>query len=485
MFKGLVELIVSRDESVLINGVPLIFTGYDEMIIEEEINNHTSLVLRGESLFNKDVRVGQEISVTAVGNINNALIKRRDLLFTGVIEKVETIESFITIEAKSFSIELDRKKRKRSFQDINKKYSDMLKVIQEEGKYDKFHFILPEKNDRIVENLLVQYDETDWEFLKRIVSHFNEAIIIENGKSTEEKQSVKGEKKWTIWAGFVAEATKALDPTNYKITGSVNLKDNYIIASTKLKYEIGNLISDNSKIYIIIKSKLTLINNIITYEYKMVEKEKLNLYKQNNSNIAGKSVLAEVVEVGTKENLTRVRVDFVFDNEEGNVESQEKGYTRSGDKKYWFKFATPYSGSDSGIYFMPEIKDKLLINFINGHEDNGFAGESLRDGNKYNDKSPEVVHKRIKISTGQQILLSKELEKVRIIGNEDRTVFADFVKDYIKFSAEGSSATLKKDSISLTVGDSSIIMTKEGIELKAGSSSIKLSKGGKIEVVGS
>lgn len=488
MIKELVELIIDRNRSIVVNGKALNFTVVKEIFIDEEINNHTSLQLHGDLPMNEGVSVGQEIKVTAVNNSNElAGMLRSDLLFTGVIEKVETTGSFITIEAKSFSIALDRKKRKRSFQDIKKTYDDVIKVIKNEGKYDKFNFILPSKNNKTIDNLLIQYDETDWEFLKRIVSHFNEAIVIENGKSSDKDGGGSGEKKWNIWTGFVAEGSKPLDKANYIIKGNENLKESYLLVSSRVKYEVGSLITNIGKTYLVAKVKISYVNSIITYEYRMVEKDKLNIPKQNNLNISGESVLAEVVEVGTGENLTRVRVDFVFEDtivkkgekeEKPKLEPEEEGNTRTGWNKYWFKFATPYSSGNGGIYFMPELKDRLLINFINSNEDSGFAGESLREKNELQEKKPEVVHKRIKISTGQQIMLSKELEKVMLIGNDDRTVFADVVKDHIRFVADESEAVLKKDLITLKNAENTVQMNPDGILLQAGDSTVKMAKDG-------
>lgn len=499
MLERLYELIIDRNKSIIINDEEVRFSAIKEVNIDEAINEHSSLILKGELLEIGNFYTGQNISVSSRSNSNDLLASfRQDILFTGLIEKVETIGNNISIEAKSNSILLDREKKNRSFQDINKKYSELFEVLEKEGKYEKLQFMFNDKLDKTLDKLIIQYEETDWEFIKRMASHFNQGIVLENGCSfTGEMRPSNKTKK--IFFGFFEDGSRELEGVNYIIKGKDSIKGNYLLVSTKRKYELMNIINFENRKYLVTQVKMSYVKNIIVYEYLLEEKNNLYFPKIINQNINGKSILAQVKEVGTGENLTRVRVDFIFENrtigKEKNIkelilESEEKDNSRTAWDKYWFKFATPYSSQNGGIYIMPEPKDRLLINFVS--EENFYAGESIREDNKLQEKHPEASHKRIKISTGQQVMLSKELEKVMIIGNDERTVFADVVKDHIKFVADESEAVLKKDNITLKncdntvhmndsgmlleTGDSLVSLTKEGINLKIGDASIILNK---------
>lgn len=69
---------------------------------------------------------------------------------------------------------------------------------------------------------MMQYEETDWEFLKRVVSKKKEVILIEDGKtdtkeeqkdgadSKNEKESKQKEKKWNIWFGMISNKGRPL-----------------------------------------------------------------------------------------------------------------------------------------------------------------------------------------------------------------------------------------------------------------------------------
>lgn len=476
------ELIIASGKSIIINGKKIEIIGIEEVTIKEEVNNHSNLNLSFSTTESNIINVGEEISIKAVSN-SNAVIFRNDLIFSGIIEKVEIRDNIVKLEAKSFSIELDRVKRKRTFQDKEKTYKDIIDAVVKESKYNKFKFIISQNCNKPIEKLIIQYDETDWEFLKRIMSHLGESIIIENGISYDKEIAENNkDKKWAICLGFLDDGKRDLHKPKYLVKGSVNLKEDYLLSSSSAKYEIGHYISHNEKLYIVTKSNIKNDGNVIIYEYTMVSKEKFISNRIKNQNIAGETILAEVVEAGTGENLTRVRVDFIFDK---IPESKVPDNTRNAWNKHWFRLSTPYAGEGTGMYFMPEKGDKLLITFMNSEEENSFAGESIRDDNKFIDRNTELVHKRIKISTGQQVMLSKELEKVMLIGNDDRTVYEDVTKDHVRIVADESEGIFQKDVISLQVGESRIVLGPDSIEIKCGSSHIKLDKSGKIEVKGS
>lgn len=480
------ELVLVRDRSIEVAGECISVLSLTEINIKRKINEHSEAFIYGtidaegkEKLkgnINKDIKIK---SFQAIEGNNS------DLLFAGIIEKIEfvtgPISSTFKIYGKSYSALLDRIKRKRSFQDIKKTYKEMTDIVLKEGEYTNLLFVQDKNRDSSIDKLLVQYEETDWEFLKRVYSHLKYPFVLEDGRKLSEDRgsSNSDRKKWILWIGYPDRGAKDLSYEK-SFTEIVNrFGEDYITLQTPNRYEIGDKLKYNNKVYRVTEANTYYKGSTIESEYVLSEEVKVYIPKVFNENISGKNILAEVVEVGTGENLTRVRVDFIFDGK-STLESGEANNLRTSWNKYWFKFSTPYSGTDTGMYFMPEVKDRLLINFMDNVEDNSYAGESLRDENKFTDSQTEIGHKRIKISTGQQLMLSKDLEKVMLIGNDDRTVFADIVKDHIRFVADESEAILQKDVISLNVGESKIILGKDKIEITSGSASIVLNSDGRI-----
>ena len=73
---------------------------------------------------------------------------------------------YLTLEAKTHTYRMDLKKKIRSFQNTGETFSQIMGAAAESypGLVRVEHF-----TDRPVDQLLFQYEETDWEFLKRLM----------------------------------------------------------------------------------------------------------------------------------------------------------------------------------------------------------------------------------------------------------------------------------------------------------------------------
>ena len=100
------------------------------------------------------------------------------ILFSGMIRQVELKEegkyTMLTLDAVSHSWKMDIHKRSRSFQNITRTYRE----IGEEILQDYKGRLLGEIEDRKLEYPLIQHRETDFQFLKRILSYVGEGIKI-------------------------------------------------------------------------------------------------------------------------------------------------------------------------------------------------------------------------------------------------------------------------------------------------------------------
>ena len=86
---------------------------------------------------------------------------------------------------------MDREKKYRAFQDTNMSYSEIIQEILVDYKTtenSKVEVLMNKKSEEKIKELIVQFDETDWEFLIRIASHLGLSII-----NTD---------KSVVWMGF-------------------------------------------------------------------------------------------------------------------------------------------------------------------------------------------------------------------------------------------------------------------------------------------
>jgi len=149
------------------------FLYIDKLIIKKSLNNHSILELEGEIKENNIEKyqkiIGQQIDIL----LNNDEDKR--YIYCGIIEDIEinitNHNYFLKIKAYSYSYQSDKIRKFEIHQNINKTYKDIIEHI---NKNYEFKFYLKNKQNEKPEKIILQYDETDFEFIKRLGSYLNE-----------------------------------------------------------------------------------------------------------------------------------------------------------------------------------------------------------------------------------------------------------------------------------------------------------------------
>ena len=84
------------------------------------------------------------------------------------------------------SVLLDRIPKYKSFQDPTISYKDILKEVNKNyrtnNESEKSNFVELGDGLKEVPRMTIQYNETDWEYLKRIGSYTGEPVIVFNDK---------------------------------------------------------------------------------------------------------------------------------------------------------------------------------------------------------------------------------------------------------------------------------------------------------------
>lgn len=145
-----------------------------ELEIKQMLNEHSSMhitaLLYDEQKDNDiyDTKAGTQIALEQKNGEQN------ELLFQGIVTKIAIEKKqdiyYLNIEALSNTYLLDIKKVSQSFQNVNMTYIDMIKKVLQ--PYQGSDVIDNASEGRTIENLIVQYMETDWQFIKRVISHF-------------------------------------------------------------------------------------------------------------------------------------------------------------------------------------------------------------------------------------------------------------------------------------------------------------------------
>ena len=142
------------------------------------VNKHTKVYLK--LLISEDVMkelerspiVGKSIEI----NIQQNEVKT--VYFIGYIDDAEwkkAEEIYVELHAVSFTKKMDIKKKKSSFQRIGIKYFKLIEQI-----VSAYHgqYLIQDGKDKQIQYPIIQYDETDWELIKRVAAHLDTVVSV-------------------------------------------------------------------------------------------------------------------------------------------------------------------------------------------------------------------------------------------------------------------------------------------------------------------
>lgn len=105
----------------------------------------------------------------------------KEAIFFGVVSHARVCHlselSVLELEGKSYSWMMDMEKRSRSFQNPQMSYRELAEIVLQDYPGSKMIF---SAQDAPIGSLILQYEETDWGFLKRVMSRIGAALTPES-----------------------------------------------------------------------------------------------------------------------------------------------------------------------------------------------------------------------------------------------------------------------------------------------------------------
>lgn len=369
---------------------PYELTNLTELKIVKKINEHTKLHVTGVIPENqKDSYVNMTECETAI-EVNQSEDSQTVPLFKGIVSKI-TVKAvqgiyYLDVEAVSYTYNMDIKLNSRSFQNKNMTYRELVSQVTSSYKGADTIFTVPE--NKSIEKLIIQYNETDWQFLKRIASEFNTGLVA--GGIYDSPKFYFG----------IPDSANSVNLDNYNYTVSKKISDfrssseNYIdgidendfiyyeVETDKL-LNIGEQTEFLGKNLLVYNAVTSIENGILKHIYTLSPKKGLSQNKIYNNQFIGLSIHGTIIDVSKDQ----VRVKLNIDN------SQNK------DEAWWFGYSSVYTAEgNSGWYCMPELNDQVRIYFPDNKEEDGIAVSSVRlnsDGDKKL-SNPDVKYFRTK-----------------------------------------------------------------------------------------
>ncbi len=412
-----------------------------ELELVKKVGEHTRLYVRGV------LKEGEEDSLIAEQWDTSAirLTESGKPLFCGVATDVGVIcESgvyYLEVEAVSWTIKLDREEKKRSFQEKGLSYKSIVNQIAgEAGGTAKC--VAPDKQ---IENLLLEYRETDWQFLKRLASHSNSVIVADPTKESPAFSfGLADGKSYTEETGKADFSVKKrvsryrelsqCQEISYQEEDAVE----YTVRTEFAALEIGDQVNIKGKTLYVREVRTSLKGSVFLCTCSATTKQGISAAKLCHPYISGLTLDGKVLKVINDTVKVHLSIDA----------SQEEG------KAYPFPYATGYSTEEhTGWYVMPEEGDTVQIVFPTEDENQAYAVQSVRQEDTPKTADPKV--KYLRTPDGKEIKLDKEeilitaMDGITLIRINEKTGVDVFTDKEVKVISEGNITVTSGDNITM------------------------------------
>lgn len=386
-------------EKIRVNGYNI--QSIKKLIIHTNINDHVTMQLTGilNNEDDKDIDSttnNKTIEIYYEGNQNTTL-------FYGVVTNIEiNVEHGvyeIKLEAKSMTYLMDIKLKSRSFQDTSMTTHKLIDSIMSEYENSNYIVNIP---DEVVNELLTQYEETNWQFLKRIASKYNQGLY-----------PVMNAKLIQFFIG-TPDQPKSLkkESTNYKIYKDLDnynyMLENFLQDANEIDYityevenheilKLGDNIQIQGQYFYVYEGMYEIKDGILENTYKLRIINGLRQEKIFNTKIIGSSVNGKIIKVQSDKVKVHLEIDENQDDETA----------------YWFDFSTMSASSDgSGWYCMPEIGDSVRVYFPTKDEDEAYAvsavSEYTQGSGETEDRMGDPSNKYLRTAHDKQVKLTPD-----------------------------------------------------------------------------
>lgn len=356
---------------------------------------------------------------------------------------------------------MDLQKHTRTFQEKSLRYEQLLDTCN--SGYEQAAKIMTVGKSRQIGELVVQYQETDWAFIKRLASQ-NHTVVVPDAETKGSKYYFGLPKRDAVITGDMQEYEKQCDMKAYwekKNKGlSVTPQDfTYYIWQSREIYQLGDTGMIEGRPLIVWKIETKMRGNELYHTYYMKPESAFQTIEQDNITVAGASLF------GTVTNIQREQVQVTLQEDENADHAGER----------WFPYATVYSSADgTGWYCMPEKGDQIRLYFPTGKEAEAYVASAYHDAGSGLRSDPSVKFWRNK--QGKEIRLAKDRI---LLTNNDGSYMEMSDEDGIELVSEGSIRIQAGARIEIASPNSLIEMNaKKRISIRQGTTELTVDRDG-------
>lgn len=333
----------------------------DRLEIVQSPNRHgrlrLSAVLNGEGEGEVFDELPEDVSVLYREN------GEEKVLFKGMVtdSSMKRVGNHRKLELKAYDATylLDTKRKTRSFQDTARTNHSVIAEVMKEYPECICMKNLPEKP---IGRIWFQYEETDWEFLRRFLSSYSDSLYADATYHTARFQAGLSpediEVEWDDCPYCMGKNLERYDFLSQNGFDGIGIDQfiEYSVDSYGL-YTLGSRLRYKGRRWYVGELERRLTDGLLTSTYRLQQREGLLKPQEYNQRITGVSLDGKTVQV--QGDTLRVSMNGDMTTEQGT---------------YWFPFSTVASSADgSGWYSMPEIGDSIRVYFPTCDEKEGYV----------------------------------------------------------------------------------------------------------------
>lgn len=442
-----------------IETAPLKFLSILDIRMKEEVGEHGTITVTGCIEDEKE----EEYLGLLTGEVWEKVEKvgkdgERQILFCGIVTDFAIESGYhqkqMTLQITTESCLMDRMEHLRAYQDSSITYEQIFEKIMEGYPEGKAVFHIP--MGKTEGGLILQYHETDWQFLKRLASRKNQFLMAESGrKGTEIAYALPPGRKVEFPEHQKYIMKKEMEEYRKKKgNGLMDIKEEdslSCIVQCREHHRIGDYMDILGKRLYIYRIDSRLEGGEMLHDCYLGTKAGMEVPRMQQTEMTGVSLDAMVRKV--KED--KVQVDILEDENRGQGTDT------------WYPYATVYSTPDgTGWYCMPEPEDMVRITIPGMEEGEAFVSNSVHmETDSADRKDPNV-----------KSFKSKYQKEVRF--TPDSIVITNNKGTRIELTDQEGIHIVSAHSVLLEASEDITVSSDTGSLLVAGTSSVNFTQGG-------
>lgn len=374
------------------------------------------------------------------------------LLFSGSLTRMEVHTAGgrceVQLKAATWSSKMDADVRNRSFQDTAMTSRQLISKVMEPYPQKQLLFSIP---DVELGRIAVQYQETDWAFLNRLLSGFGSALCVDSAA-----QGI------CLRAGLMdTEEDADWDALPYTVSRDTAPADVEMKLKGQLCYRVeaydvfppGEKVRFHEKDLYIGRAERAVIGGLFVSTYFLYFGEGLAVSRYYNPYLTGVSINGYVQSVKRDRLRARLETDALT----------------GGKKQYFFPFSTVAASPDgSGWYCMPKEGDMVRVFFPTWDEGDRYAIASIKGESAPTKDSPvwDTDLKDITAPDGKTVRFIKDGIQVSTAGGKAAVRLTNDGKAEIKADEEKDIQIWAENEILFTAQEAMVVAAGRKIEIE-------------------